>query len=148
MSTPISPLKPQEIEQLKSLKVSADVFSSTAPKLPAASLPKEKSTSKKAPSQAGKFYAGMQRQKPTAASAKSVWDMAHRKVMVRWQKHKERLDEARSHYQRGGREIVIGAAAVAEAERATIMGPVDRAAALKCMAFQRRAATPSTLCTQ
>jgi|AntAceMinimDraft_5_1070358.scaffolds.fasta_scaffold179939_1 hypothetical protein len=51
--------------------------------------------------------------------------------MVRWQKHAEGLDETRSHCQRAGREIAIGAAAVAEAERATIMGPVNRAAVLK-----------------
>jgi hypothetical protein len=73
----------------------------------------------------------MQRQKAPAFSAKSGSDMAHHKVMVRWQKHAERVDEARLHCQRGGRETFIDAAAVAEAERTVIMDPADRAAALK-----------------
>jgi hypothetical protein len=95
MSTPITPLKPQEIEKLKSLQASADEFSSPAPKLPAASLPKGKSTSKKAKkrdplaatahekrykarSQKGLCYYGIQRQEATAACAKAASDMAHR----------------------------------------------------------------------
>jgi hypothetical protein len=120
----IMPLKPHE--QLKSLHASADAFSSPAPKPLAAPLPKDKFTSKKAKkrdplaaiahekrykarSQKGEFYYGMQRQKATVASAKAASDMAHRRTMVDWQKHAEREDEARSHYQRVGREIVIGA---------------------------------------
>jgi len=51
--------------------------------------------------------------------------------MVDWQKHGERVDEARSNYQRVGRETFIYAAAVAEAERKAIMDPAERAVALK-----------------
>ena len=73
----------------------------------------------------------MQRQNSPQASAKVVSDMAYRKAIVRWQKHTKKLGEVRSHEQRGGREYFIHAAAVAEAERTTIMDPADRAAALK-----------------